>query len=53
MMSPSRSLGLVPIYFTAHDVASFSGLVGRSIAATAEAMDAWAEHKADMIALAG
>jgi hypothetical protein len=37
--------GLVPIYFPTYDVETFSRLVDRCIAATAEAMDAWAEHK--------
>jgi hypothetical protein len=35
--------GLIPIYFPAHDVASFNRLVDRCIAATAETMNAWAE----------
>jgi hypothetical protein len=35
--------GLVPIYFPAYDVASFSSVVDQGIAATAEAIDTWAE----------
>ena len=34
--------GLVRIYFPTHDAASFTWLVNRCIAVTAEAMDAWA-----------
>lgn len=37
--------GLVPIYFSAYDVATFSRLVDRCIAATAKTMDAWAENR--------
>jgi hypothetical protein len=35
--------GLVPIYFPGHDATTFGLLVDRCIAATVEAMDAWAE----------
>jgi hypothetical protein len=35
--------GLVPIYFPAHDVATFASIVDRCINAAAEALNAWAD----------